>query len=189
MGRTVVDLDDRDLAVRDALRLELTALRLAAGLSQRQVAIAMGSEASLVRGLERAGVLQSRTGTVLRWARALGKRVIIEPVGFPPPAKQRWPSRSAGVEGLLATIAQTEWADRDEWVAAGIAADLAGIRVACGITQTELADVLGISEQAVSILETAGTDTMLVVLQRYARGLARCSRRPDAHLHVRLHDS
>jgi len=54
---------------------------------------------------------------------------------------------------------------------------------------THLAAVLGISEQAVSIFETTGTDTALVVLQRYARGLARCARRTDAHLHVRLHDS
>lgn len=187
MGRTVTDLDERDLAARDRLRLDLIQARLDAGLSQRAVAHAMGRQASMVRQLEAGMVLQSRTGTVVRWASALGRKVTIEPVGFPAPVRGRPPSRSTDVDDLLTAMTHTMPADLDDWVAARVAADLVGIRIACGISQPVLADALGITEQAVSIFETSGADTALAVLQRYARALARCTRRTDAHLHVRVH--
>jgi hypothetical protein len=54
------------------------------------------------------------------------------------------------------------------------------------VTQGQLADQFGVSEQAVSLIEVSGHSTALVVLQRHARGIARCARLSAAHLAVRL---
>lgn len=187
MARRIADLDERDYQTRIALRAQLRALRVDQGVSQRELGDRLGGrDGSCVRRLERQGVDQSRTSTVMRWARALGKTLALEPVGFPRPATFIRPSKSSDVDALLSAI--LPGLTGDEWDIARMIEKLAGIRIACSVSQEKLADRLNLTEQAVSFFETSAADTALVMLQRHARGIAKCSRRPDAHLAVRLED-
>lgn len=186
MARRVADLDERDYQVRIAIRGELRRLREEQGLSQRALGERLGIEGSGVRRLERDGVDQSRTSTVMRWARALGKELVLKPVGFPRPAPIVRPSKSNDVDLLLSAILPD--LTGDAWAVARMVETLTGIRVACYVSQLRLAEQLDLTDQAVSVFETSAADAALVMLQRHARAIARCSRRPDAHLAVRLED-
>jgi transcriptional regulator with XRE-family HTH domain len=186
MARTIPDLDERDFTVRDQLRQQLRQLREDQGVSQRELGERIGADASGIRRLERQGVLQSRLGTTRRWAGGLHHHLVTEPVGFPP-ARKMWRSPTAsGVDAILALLVHTEGLAGDDWAAPRLIADLVGIRVACGVTQRDLARRLDLTEQAVSFMETATMDSALVVLQRYPRAVAACSQWRGGHLAVRL---
>src|SRR4051812_23631021 len=109
MGRRIADLDERDYRTRVGIRTQLRARRLLWGWSQRDLGEQLGYEAANVRRLERAGVDQSFTVTVMRWARALGMRLVLQPVGFPDPA----PSVSDPLEDLLAAVSSQVHLDGD----------------------------------------------------------------------------
>lgn len=188
MGRHITDLDARDRQARLDVRTQLRAHRELLGLSQRALGLRLGYEAANVRRLEREGVNQSYTVTVMRWARALGLRLVLQPVGFPPPAR----SVGDSVDDLLAALSgQVDMSGDagDAWAVTRITQQLVGIRLACRVTQPQLASQFRTTEQNVSLIETAGSSTALVVLQRHARGIARCSWRPAAYLDVRLEPS
>ena len=184
MARRIADLDERDYQVRIALRAELRALREQQGLSQHALGERMSMDGAGVRRLERQGVDQSRASTVMRWAHALGRTLVMEPVGFPRPARFVRPSKANEVDLLLSAI--LPGLTGAEWDVARLIEKLAGIRIACYVSQLRLADRLNVTEQAVSFFETSAADTALVMLQRHARGIAKCSHRADAHLAVRL---
>jgi transcriptional regulator with XRE-family HTH domain len=181
MGTFVADLDPRDRQARAALHTQLRARREILGFSQRKTAELIGVDASRVRRRERLGVDQAYTATVLRWAHALGLRLVMEPVGLPrPPAR-------AVVDDLLAAIgSEMTPATAAAWQAASIMEDLMRTRTAARVTQRQLGDLFGTSEQAVALIETSGSSTTLVVLQRHARGIGRCAWLPEAHLSVHL---
>jgi len=183
MSRFIADLDDRDRKARASLHYELRARREALGWSQRKVAEACGIDAASVRRRERLGVDQSYAATIMRWAEVLGLRLVMRPVGFPPAA----PRPLNRIERLMATIqVEMNATTAAGWKSAALLADLVRLRQVCRVTQGQLADQFGVSEQAVSLIEVSGHSTALVVLQRHARGIARCARLPHAHLAVWL---
>lgn len=188
MGRRIHDLDDRDSQARAGLRIQLRARREELGISQFALGEKLGWQAANVRRLERQGVDQSYAHTVMRWARALGLRLAVEPVGFPKP----WTVGADRVDRMLSALAtqmyETGRCDTaDEWEVLRLTKQLVGIRLACGVTQDQLAGVFGVSTQAVSLFEIVDKTTSLVALQRHARGIARCSPRwRDGYLCVRL---
>jgi transcriptional regulator with XRE-family HTH domain len=180
MARRVADLDLRDYDTRIAVRAQLRAAREAQHLTQEQVAQAMWTQAANVRRLERQGVDQSYAVTVMRWAAAVNQQLVIEPVGFPPPAPRR-----AGTNPLLAAVSAS--LTGPDWQVVRLWQALVGIREACAVSQDQMARVLGISSQAVSLLEHAEAGSLLVVLQRHARAIAACCpHRAGAHLSVRV---
>lgn len=186
MARSIADLHPDDHATRDRLRRQLRALREQAGVSQRELGERMGVDQANIRRLERKGVLQSHTGTVARWARGLRHRLVLEPAGFPHPLRAGWPG-SRTPNDMVALVAQLVRAEADEWLAARTTSTLTGVRLACCVTQERLAARLDVSEQAVSVFEAGVSDSTLVLLQRYARGIARCTRTwRDGYLDVRL---
>jgi transcriptional regulator with XRE-family HTH domain len=187
MGRRINDLDDRDFQARTAMRIQLRARRETLGLSQRALGQILGYAAANIRRLEREGVDQSYTTTIMRWARALGFRLMMQPVGFPPPAR----SIGDSVDDLMAALgAEIDLGGTagDAWEVNRLTAELVGIRLACRVTQPQLARQFKTTDQNVSLIETSGNSTALVVLQRHARAIGRCSWRPDAHLAVWLDD-
>lgn len=186
MARTIADLHPDDAAARETLRTQLRAVRETAGLSQRQLGERLGTDQANIRRLEQQGVRQSRTGTVARWARALGHELVLEPVDLPSPSLFRRPSRASGVDEILTAILHGPELTGPEWKAAHVMAQLIGIRNAAGVTQHALAARLGLTYQAIAFTEQATADTALVVLQRYARGIAQCSRYRTGRLDVRL---
>jgi DNA-binding XRE family transcriptional regulator len=119
----------------------------------------------------------------MQWAQVLGMRLVLEPVGFPPARA------GTAVDELLAAVA-TEMTPGTSvaWRSVAVLDDLIRIRRTCRVTQAQLAAQIGISAKTVSMVETGGSATALVVLQRHARGIARCVRLPDAYLSVRLED-
>jgi transcriptional regulator with XRE-family HTH domain len=186
MARRIDDLDVRDYDTRTAVRVRLRERREQLGVTQRALGEALGFEAANVRRLERAGVDQSYTVTVMRWAAALGLRLVLEPVGFPPPVGL---GRVDTLNDMMAALTDAGFAGDEEWEVARIIADLAGIRAACRVACAQLAAKIGVTPTAVGLIETAGASSALVVLQRHARGIARCARRPDAYLAVRLEEA
>jgi transcriptional regulator with XRE-family HTH domain len=193
MARRIPDLHPDDYTTRIELRAQLRRIREAAGLSQRDMKPLLGFDQGTISKMERLGVEQAKTATVARWARALGHRLTLTPTGFPPPV--RWRRQSRGndpVAGLLSALAGTGagegavFGGSDEWLAARTLNDLVGIRVACAVSQERLAQVLGISEAAISLTELGTADNQLVTLQRYARAVARVSRYRCGYLAVSL---
>lgn len=182
MARRINDLDDRDLAARIRIRQQLVAAREQAGLTCRQLGEKLHYEPANIRRLERQGVDQSYTVTVIRWARALGRDLVLEPVGFPPP---RPPLAARHLTAMVAAAG----IDADERRVARMVLCLAGIRVACAVTPAQLAERLGITPSAVGLFETSGASSALVALQRHARAVARCARRSNAYLAVHLSDT
>lgn len=191
MARRIEDLHPDDYATRIELRGQLRALREQCGLSQRDLGKLLGLHQGNIGRMEREGVDQSKTSTVAGWARVLWRRLTLTPIGFPPPA--RWRRRTADMhpaDRLLADLVETwnvgAFGGTDGWLAARTLYDLVGIRIACGVRQDQLGQVLGISEQSISLTERGTADNQLVTLQRYARGLARASRHKGGFLAVGL---
>jgi transcriptional regulator with XRE-family HTH domain len=187
MAVRVADLDDRDRFNRLALRAALRGDREAAGVSQRTLAARLGTDQPGVGRYERTD--QWRITTVLRWARALDRRVVLRPVGFPAATRPMYWGKNTDIEGALHAILRSVTGAgeaSDEWTVAKLQSELAGIRAACGISQLRLADRIGVSEQALSQFERGGNGTRVVVAQRYARGVALCARLPLAHLSLTL---
>jgi transcriptional regulator with XRE-family HTH domain len=188
MGRRVADIDERDRQVRVDVRSRLRTRRQQLGWSQRQVGELLGSHPANIRRLEREGVDQSYAISVMRWARVLGLRLVLQPVGFPPPAVQV----GDAVDDLLTAVAGDIRGSGDlddAWEMTRIMGQLVGVRLACRVTRPQLAKRIGTTEQNVSLIETAGSSTALVVLQRHARAVAKCSWRPDAYLSVSLEET
>lgn len=182
MAHPIGDLDVRDRRARAPLHFQLRARRQQLGWSQARVGQATGFDAAGVRRLERIGVDQSYASTVIRWATALGWRLALTPTGFPP-------LPSGGLDELLGTVAVDMPASAAaSWQAMQVLAELARIRVACQVTQRELATLFGTTTQAVSMVEVGGAGTPLVGLQRHARGIARCAGLPGAYLAVNLRE-
>lgn len=180
MATFVADLDDGDRRAREVLRGQLRARRELLGWSQRKTAERIGIDTASVRRRERLGVDQAYASTVLRWARALGLRLVMDPVGFPP-------TPAADVDDLLAAIGgELSPGTSAAWQTVAVMENLVRLRLACRVTQRQLADVFGTTEQAVTLVETSGSTNALVVLQRHARGIARCAWLPGAHLSVHL---
>lgn len=133
-----------------------------------------------MRRLERAGVDQSYAVTVMRWARALGCRLVMTPVGFP-----RLPA--SYYRGMVGDVLAALDDDVDEGAeVAALVQRLVALRNTCRVTQADLAKRIGTTDKNVSLIETAGSSTALVVLQRHARAIGKCSWRPAAHLAVTL---
>lgn len=187
MARHIPDLHPDDQTVRIELRARFRALREQRGLSQRDLGELMGLGQGNIGRLERAGVDQSKTSTVARWARVLGHRLTLTPQGFPAPVRWRRKTGDPGAD-LMAALVNTynvgAFGGTDGWLAARTLHDLVGIRIACGVRQEQLGRVLGVSEQSVSLTERNAADNQLVTLQRYARGLARASRHKGGYLAV-----
>lgn len=186
MARVIADLHPGDFTARDHIRWQLREIRRRGGITQRELGDRLGVDQSNIRRLERAGVLQSRTSSVVRWARALGHELKLEPALLPAPIPLRRPSRSRDADEMLAILVHSAGLAGDDWRAARLVADLTGIRIAAGVTQQRLADRLGLSLQAISYLEASTVDNAIVVLQRYARGVAQCSRWRHGRLEVWL---
>lgn len=188
MARRVVDLDPADYTARIELRARFRLLREQAGLSQREFGKLTGQQQGTVSKFERTGVDQAMTSTIARWARWLDHRLTLTPVGFPRPV--RWRRQSDRGADLLAALVTTHnvaaFGGADGWMAASTLYDLVGIRVACGVSQERLAQVLGISEQSISLTERGFADNQLATLQKYARALARASRHRGGHLTIGL---
>lgn len=175
----ITDLDGRDRAARAALAPALRARREQLGLSQRAVAAPSGHDAAMVRRLERLGGDQARATTFMWWARAVGWRLRLEPVGFP--------DLTGRPGGVFAAMRATLDGDGDDvWQVAALTGELAAIRVACGVKHDQLAALFGLTDQAISDIERSPAASALVLLQRHARGIAICARRPGAYLAVRL---
>jgi transcriptional regulator with XRE-family HTH domain len=185
MSRVIADLDDRDRKARADLHLQLRARRQLLGWSQRKVGDACGVDPAGIRRWERLGVDQSYAATIMRWAEPLGLRLVMEPVGFP-----TVPARPLSRIGQLFAAIEVEMTGRTSaaWRTAAVRADLVRIRQACRVTQAQLADQFRVSEQAVSMTEVGDSSPALVMLQRHARGIARCARRPEAYLAVSLQE-
>lgn len=190
MARRISDLHPDDQATRIELRGRLRALREQQGLSQRDLGRLLDLGQGNIGRLERAGVDQSKTSTIARWARMLGHRLTLTPTGFPPPVSS-WRRKdsdpgAALFNALVATCNVGAFGGSDGWLAARTLHDLVGIRIACGVRQELLGRVLGVSEQSVSLTERNAADNQLVTLQRYARGIARASRHKGGYLAVGL---
>lgn len=191
MARRIGDLHPDDLAARVELRAQLRRIREQAGLSQRDFAPLVGRSQPGVGKFERDGVDQSKTSTIAAWARALGHRLVLAPIGFPRPVRwRRQNNPSSPVDRLLFDLVSTynvgAFGGPDGWLAAVTLNDLVGIRIACGVSQEQLGRVLGVSEQCVSLTERNAADNQLVTLQRYARAVARASRHRGGYLAVGL---
>ncbi len=183
MGRRVDDLSPADRDARIDVRTRLRARRIELGLSQRQLGRRLGYEAANIRRLEREGVDQSYTVTVMRWARALDMQLGLTPVGFPRPGYY-YRDMVAAMVTAMATAGPGEAEDAAE--VAGLVQQLVALRIACGVSQDQLAKRIGTTDKNVSLIETAGSATALVVLQRHARAIGKCAARPEAHLAVTL---
>lgn len=185
MAGRIEDLHPDDYTARIAIRTQLRAIREATGLSQRDMKELLGLDQGQVSKMERTGVDQSKTATIARWARALGYRLTLTPTGFPPPARRR-PDSTNPVAATLAALVETynvgAFGGADGWLAARTLHDLVGIRIACSVSPAQLARVLGISEQSVILTDRGTGDNQLVMLQRYARGIARASRHQGGYL-------
>lgn len=180
MRHVVDDLDPADLAARTVLRGQLVARRVQLGWPQRKTAELGWFDPSALRRLERVGLDRGYAGTGIRWARALGLRLVLKPCGFPPPP-------AGGVDDLLAAVAAGMSPGRGaQWQVAAVRDELVRIRVVCQVLQTDLARRFGVSSAAVSLIEQTGSS--LVVLQRHARGIGLCAGLPRAHLRVHLED-
>lgn len=178
MATFVADLDDSDRQARAVLHGQLRARRELLGWSQRKTAERIGVDTTSVRRRERVGVDQAYAATVLRWARALGLRLVMDPVGFPPTPEE-------DVDDMLAAIGrELSPATSAAWQTVAVMHHLVRVRIGCQVTQRQLGEVFGISDQAVVLVETSAA--ALVVLQRHARGIARCAGLAGAHLSVHL---
>ena len=185
MGRRLADLDERDYAARIAIREQLCDRRTELGLTQKDLGELMGTNQANVRRLERTGVDQSFTISIMRWARALGLRLVLEPIGFPKPH----PRNIRGTGAMMAALAATRITDDnagDEWAVLAMRDTLASIRLTCNVTCAQLGAKFGTGEANVWQFETHGGSPQLVALQRHARGIARCTWRSEAYLDVRL---
>lgn len=190
--RRIVDLHPDDHTTRVELRTRLVTIREELGMTQhafseKYLGHGKGGSSSIGK-LERVGVEQSKVSTIARWARILGYRLTLTPTGFPAPA--RWRRQNGGRAQLLARLvaadAVTGIGGADGWLAARTLHALTGIRIACGVTQAAVAQVQGITKESVSITEGGFADNQLVVLQRYARAVARASRYRSGYLAVGL---
>lgn len=189
MARRINDLHPDDFRARTELRGRLRAIRERQGISQRDMGRLVDLSQGNVGRFEREGVDQSKTSTVARYARALGYRLTLTPIGFPRPVRWRRQKDDLAArvfDALVVTYNVAAFGGADGWLAAHTLHDLVGIRVACGVRQDQLGRVLGVSEQSVSLTERDAADNQLVTLQRYARGLARTSRHRDGYLLVGL---
>lgn len=186
MGGRPVDLDPRDQADRLAIAAELVRIReQEARIGQRALAARLGVDQPGIGRYERGD--QWRIRTVRRWARALGRTFTLTPAGFPQPAAF-W-AKSTDIETALHAVlggVVLGGDTGDEWAIANLQSELAGIRVACGVSRLRLARRLGITEQAVSLFEGGEHGASVTTAQRYTRAIARCAGRPDAHLALSL---
>lgn len=186
---TATDLDPRDRTNRLALRTSLRTARETDGISQRELGERLGIDQPGVGRYERAD--NWRITTALRWARALNRRVVLRPTGFPTAAGRpvNWGTKNSDIQDALRDVLGAMTADgdaSDDWTVAKLQSELAGIRVACGITQLRLATRIGVTVQALSLFEGADHGTSVVMAQRHARGIARCAGLPAAYLHLDL---
>lgn len=187
----IIDLHPDDHAERIALRTELVRLRVEEHrLSQRDFGAVYGIDQGGVGRLERTDQWLMRT--VQRWSRKLKRELLLQPVGFPPPAVVRTlhPTKSGDLDGLLSAIISgvkpTNPDQADSWRTSMWQHELAGIRCALDVTQKQMGRALGNTVQAVSDFESGNHGSRLIIMQRYARALARIAGRPHAHLTIAL---
>lgn len=189
----IIDLHPDDFANRDALRRELIRLRSEVrGLSQRDFGALLDRDQGGIGRLERTDQWHMRT--LQRWCRALGVEILLEPVGFPPPAKVRTlhPTKNDQVDDLLAAIVggftPSDTVAADAWRVVQWQYELAGIRCALNVTQKQMARALLNTTAAVSDFESGEHGSRLIIMQRYARALARIAGRPHAYLAIALRE-
>ncbi len=193
MARHVHDLHPDDHAARVRIHRQLRQLRRDTGMRRRDVADRMGMDPANLGRLERNGADQSRAVTIAAWARALDHRLVLTLDGYPPPCpwrRQEQTPRMNVIAALLETRNVAAFGGEDAYRIAALTVDLIGVRNACGVSQRALAAQLNVSEACVSQFENGITESLLALLQRYARGITyagryrsrRCT--PSAHLAV-----
>lgn len=158
--KTVSDLHPDDRAARLELRDMLIQRRQQEyGFTLQQLADQVGTHRATVRAMEAGESWQ--VATLQRWTRALDWRLTLRPEGL-------------GDDGAdpLAALRPGDPVRADAWDRGVLAEVLIDARTALGVTQAALAVRLGITSQAVSFLErAAGEGLMLATAQRYCRAL------------------
>ncbi len=160
----VLDLCDDDVAARLKLIRDLAAIRVAAGLSGRDLGGRLGVTGGAIHHLER--TTNPWVGTVQRYARSLNHVATFELRGLADPgdpAATLWRDMAA---------AARDHGGADTYRRAALVATLAAARRAANLLQVDVAARLGVSHVSVSQLERCGRDDHAVAMvQRYARAI------------------
>lgn len=159
------DLHPDDATTRNMIRLLLMSARRDQRLGQRTVAARLG------RGQSNVSQLEHRThwlvATVQQWARAVGWRLVLTPMGLPDLSGD-----GDQYAAVLARIRPTSAVHTDELARARLRNDLVRARRLLRIRHAAMAEVLGCSARSVGMWETSAADSVsLPAAQRYARAL------------------
>lgn len=154
-----------DDQVRHELHQHLVALRHQGGFSRADVAERLDRTPQAVSMWERTPPAKSLVRTYQAYARAVGHRLTLTPVGFVamPPTPE--------VAVLLGLEASSSGAEQDRCHVRVVTAQLVALRRWSGRTCKEFGRVFDRSDKAVWKFETGDDDPYLATLQRYTRAL------------------
>lgn len=152
--RTTMPTDTEDVAVRDALIVEYAALRVQAGISQREVARVLNVCYSTPYHFETRRPSNPLISSLVRYGEILNVKPVLTLHGLHAPVP-------AAVGPLLAC----------GYVGAAALAQLIAARQHLGITRERMSLRAGLTPRAVGLLERDDHEPHLATLQGYARAL------------------
>jgi transcriptional regulator with XRE-family HTH domain len=175
----VTDLHPDDAKTRRQLTRTLIGLRHQQGWTQQQLGTRIGLKQSAVGEFERRA--NPRHVNAQRYPAVYGMRLVAEPVGLPAASAD---DPAPHVLAAQATAAQgsQRWHLERRWIIAVLRA----IREGAGVTQRQLAAVIGCAQSAIPYFESCPALMLLSTAQRYTRGLGIALNLPNAHLDLRL---
>jgi transcriptional regulator with XRE-family HTH domain len=157
--RAPEDLHPDDAAMRLMLRDLLVYRRTRAGISGRELGRRLGIHQSSIVKME--GNPAWRLSTLQRWSAAMDAVLLLRPVGLPEP-----PDRDA-----MLAFRPSDPVKAQAWDRADLIGALAYARKSMRVRQSDLGEVLGCGDRAVSAVEDEDTDVLLATVQRYCRAL------------------
>jgi predicted NBD/HSP70 family sugar kinase/transcriptional regulator with XRE-family HTH domain len=183
---SIIDRDEiargsyEDTDGRHVLLVGLAEARERSGRSQVEIATAMGTTQSVVSALEREHV-DPRLSSLQRYARACGTALVVrldgdvvtDDVSLAAAGDDSFGPLSGPLDDPVAQGAYLDAAIREALVAR-----LVQVRKLRGLSQTEVARVMGVTQPAVSAIENERVDPRLSSLQLFARA---CGVRLEVH--------
>ena len=158
----IVDIDDRDKYTRKHVADVLRTIRIATGITQRDLGKTLGVDGTLLSQFETHH--SWRAFTVARWARALSHRLRFELIDLPPLAE------TDPYIHLLDAMQPTTHLHADQIHIARTHYHLCQIRRELQLTQIEISKRWGTSPSSVRGWEQGAEGVLIPSLQRAARG-------------------
>lgn len=158
------DIATADLDARIALRDQLRAIRVDAGVERKPVAARLGFSARALYAIETR--TNWRIATVQQWSRALGYRFHVDLDGLAPSDED-----GNVYAALYRSMKPAAPEDQDELAREVLVNSLTRIRKWNGLTAQVMADRLGISPTGVLLWEQGAPGLSLAPCQRVARAL------------------